>query len=193
MSLGTETPLSDPITDELRMIGHRWGHFLVLGVVLIILGTLAIIFSCIASMAITLTFGILLLAGGLVQIVTSFWASKWSGFFLELFLGVLYLVAGGFMIRHPVAAAAGITLVLAVSFVAGGIMRIAFAIAHRGTGDGWVLLNGIITLILGIMIWSRWPWDSLWIIGLFVGIDLIFLGWTWVMLGSAVKPRPARI
>src|SRR5262249_6060632 len=129
-----------------------------------------------------------LAVGGLVEIVSAFFAGAWRGFFLSLLLGILYLVAGVLIVRHPVAAAAGITLALALAYMVGGAMRIAFAITHRAVGTGWVLVNGIITLILGILIWSQWPWDSLMVVGLFVGIDLIFLGWSWVMLGVAVKP-----
>ncbi len=191
MSIGTQTPLGGPITSELQQIGNRWGHFLTLGIILVILGTLAIIFSCIASMAVALTFGIVLAVSGLVQIVTSFWASRWSGFFIELLVGLLYLVAGIFLIRHLGAAIAALTLFMAFAYIIGGVMRIAFGITHRVVGSGWVLLNGILSLILGIWIWVQWPWDTFWVIGLFVGIDLIFLGWSWIMLGAAVKPAKA--
>src|SRR5208283_4064181 len=102
--------------------------------------------------------------------------------------GSLYLAAGVLMINHPLRAAAAITLVLAVAYMAGGIMRIAFAVSHRTVGAGWVLVNGIVTLILGAMIAWNWPWDSLFVLGLFVGIDMLFLGWSWVMLALAVKP-----
>jgi uncharacterized membrane protein HdeD (DUF308 family) len=192
MSTLPETPLGDPIAAEMRQIGSRWGHLLVLGILLIILGTLAIMFSFIASLAVALMFGIVLAVSGLVQIVTSFWASQWRGFFLELLVGLLYLIAGVFMMRHPVATIAAITLVMAFGFMIGGVMRIAFGITHRVVGAGWVLVNGIISLILGIWLWVNWPWEF-WVVGLFAGIDLIFLGWTWVMLGAAVKPRPAQM
>jgi uncharacterized membrane protein HdeD (DUF308 family) len=181
----------DPIAEEMRRIGSRWGHFLALGIVLIVLGTLMILNSLSATYAITLAAGILMAGAGLVEIVSAFFAGAWRGFFLSLLLGIFYLIAGLMVFRHPVAAVAGITLILALSYMAGGAMRIAFAVTHRTVGTGWVLLNGVITLILGIMIWNQWPWDSDWVIGLFVGIDLIFLGWSWVMLGAAVKPRPA--
>ena len=193
MSTIPETPLGDPIADELRQIGNRWGHFLALGIILIILGTLAIMFSFIASLAVALTFGILLAVGGVVQIVTSFWASRWGGFFLGLVLGLLYLVAGIFMVRHPISAIEAITLVMAFAYMVGGIMRIAFGATHRVVGAGWVLVNGIISLVLGIWIWVMWPWKTLWVPGLFVGIDLLFLGWSWVMLGAAVKPGQPRV
>jgi uncharacterized membrane protein HdeD (DUF308 family) len=188
MALDTQTLGPDPIVEEMRQIGHRSGHFMVLGIILIVLGTLAILDQYLATFAIVTALGILLAVGGVVEIVGSFWAAQWRGFFLELLLGILYLVAGVLMIRHPVVAAMGFTFILAFALLAGGFMRIAFAITHRTVGTGWVLFNGIISVILGLMIWWQWPWDSLQIIGLFVGIDMIFLGWSWVMLGAAVRP-----
>jgi uncharacterized membrane protein HdeD (DUF308 family) len=188
MASGLPVPLGGVFADEINRIGRRWGHFLALGIILIVLGILAIMFAFIAGMAVALTFGIVLLAGGLVQLATAFWAQGWRGFFVGLLLGLLYLLAGGFVIRHLVEALATITLVMAFAYIIGGAMRIAFGITHRVVGGGWILLNGVITLILGIWIWSLWPWESLVIPGLFVGIDLIFLGWSWVMLGFAVKP-----
>jgi uncharacterized membrane protein HdeD (DUF308 family) len=188
MALGTQTPLGDPIADEIRLIGSRWGHFFALGIMLVVVGTIAIMYSILATLVITETLGIILVAGGLVQTITSFWATEWRGFFVQLILGILYAVAGTIMIRHPGAAAEAITLVLALSYIAGGLMRLAFAVTHRTVGAGWILLNGVITFTLGLMIWSRWPWDSLMVIGLFLGIDLVFVGWSWVMLGIAVRP-----
>ena len=95
------------------------------------------------------------------------------------------------MVEHPVQAAEGLTLMLAAAFLLGGVMRVIFALIHSFAGRGWVLLNGFISVLLGISIWRQWPESSLWIIGLFIGIDLVFNGWLWVMLGLMVKaPAP---
>src|SRR5262249_8079248 len=117
---------------------------------------------------------------------------NWQGFVLHLLAGVLYLIVGGLMVEHPLGAAAGITLMLAAIFIVGGVLRIVISVTQRFTGWLWVLANGIITLLLGVPIWRQWPESSLWVIGLFVGIDLILAGWSWVMVGLAVKgPPPA--
>jgi uncharacterized membrane protein HdeD (DUF308 family) len=179
--------LGKPLVDEIKNLRGQWGYLLALGIVFIVLGTLAILASFIATLTLTITFGILLAVGGFLQAVTSIWTGPWSGRLLHLLLGILYLVAGAFMIRHPLPAAAVITLVLAAAYVAAGLMRIAYAATHRGPGSGWVLLNGLITLVLGIVVWVNWPWDSLWVIGLFVGVDMLFMGWTWVMLATAAR------
>jgi uncharacterized membrane protein HdeD (DUF308 family) len=81
---------------------------------------------------------------------------------------------------------------LAVAFLVGGAYRILFVVFQRVAGWPWMLLNGIVTFLLGIGIWRQWPESSIWVIGLFVGIDLIFNGWSWVMLALAVKaPAPS--
>jgi uncharacterized membrane protein HdeD (DUF308 family) len=182
-------PADDPMSEELRVLGKVWLPILMLGIAMIVLGTLAIMASFVATLTITITFGILLAVAGVVQIATSLWVGQWRGFLLQLLLGILYLIAGCVMIKHPLRAAAGITIILAVAYMVGGLMRIAFAVTHHTTGRAWILVNGIITLVLGIAIWWEWPSDSLMVIGLLVGIDLLFHGWSWVMLGFAFRPR----
>jgi uncharacterized membrane protein HdeD (DUF308 family) len=193
-------PLTDPLNpryEECMRLSHCSGWFLVLGIILIVVGALAVGSAFITTFAFILVFGILLLVGGTVQVVNAFLARSWGGFFVLLLAGLLQFVAGGLMIEHEKRAAVLFTLLLAIAFVVGGIMRIVFALRDRFPDWEWVLLNGVITLILGLAIWRQWPSDSIWVIGLFVGIDLIFSGWSWVMLGLLVKgpapqPQPAQ-
>ena len=96
-------------------------------------------------------------------------------------------------LRQPVLAAEGLTLVLAAAYLAGGMFRIVFALVERFPSWGWVLLNGIITLLLGIAIWGQWPASGLWVLGLFVGIDLIVNGATWLALAVGVRSTLARL
>jgi uncharacterized membrane protein HdeD (DUF308 family) len=189
MSVEMQLPLNVSITEESRQIGSRWGHFLALGFMLVVLGTLAIFYSLQAAVLAMETLGIILVTGGVVQVFTSFWSGGWRGFFVQVILGILYAVAGTMMIRNPLPTASAVTLLLALAYIAGGLIRLAFAATHHVVGGGWILLNGVITFALGLMIWSQWPWDSLWVVGLFLGIDLVFVGWSWVMLGAAVRPR----
>jgi uncharacterized membrane protein HdeD (DUF308 family) len=155
-----------------------------------IVGALAIsapYLTALTTLGTVLMCGILLMAGGVVQIVNAFLARSWRGFFVHLLGGILHLVIGLLMIRHPATMAAGITLVLAAGFMIGGGFHIVYTLFERFAGWGWVLFNGIITLMLGIMIWQQWPESTEWVIGLFVGIDLLFNGWSWVMLGMLVR------
>jgi uncharacterized membrane protein HdeD (DUF308 family) len=104
--------------------------------------------------------------------------------------GVLYLVVGFMFIRNPVEAAATLTLMLALALMFVGIMRIIVAVSSGSQHWVWLLLNGIITLVLGILILNQWPESGLWVIGLFIGIDMIFYGWALVMLAIGVRSLP---
>jgi len=173
--------------EDLREI---WGFLVGMGVALIILGIVAIGSSFIATMATVFVFGILLLLGAMFQVVTAVWGRSWRGFFLHLLGGVLYLIVGVFMIDHPVETALWMTLLVAAGLLASGILRIVMAVVERFEGWGWMLLSGGISLVLGIAIWRQWPLSGLWVIGLFVGIEMISSGLSWAMLGLAVRRAP---
>lgn len=187
MNLQNERDQLNPTYDECMRLHDCWLWFLVLGAAIMFAGFAAIGSAFVATFATVVVFGSLLLIGGVVQIVNAFLARTWGAFFLNAMIGVLHLIIGGLMIEHPLRAAEGLTLMLAVAFLFGGVARLIFGAANSFAGRGWVLLNGFITLLLGISIWRQWPESSLWVIGLFIGIDLVFSGWSWVMLGIAVK------
>jgi uncharacterized membrane protein HdeD (DUF308 family) len=180
-----------PYADEVRHLRGMWFWLLLFGVAQVVLGLLAIGASFIATLAVTLTFGVLLMVGGVVALAGAFSVRRWAGFFLQLLAGILYLVIGLFCVRHPVEAAAALTLLVAAGFLVAGLLRIIVALTHRFHGWGWVLLNGVVTFLLGALVWSQWPQDTVWLIGLCVGIDLLFHGWAWVMFALAVRSLPA--
>ena len=171
----------------LEALGDNWGWFLALGIILMVVGTLAIGSSLIATLATVVAFGTLLLVAGAVQFVGAFCCRKWNGFFTELLTGVFYLAVGLLMVSNPLRAAAALTLMVAAFLLVGGILRVVVAVNDRFEGWGWVLLSGLVTALLGILIWRQWPWSGLWVIGLFVGIEMIFCGWKWVMLAMAAR------
>ncbi|HEV8071369.1 MAG TPA: DUF308 domain-containing protein [Planctomycetaceae bacterium] len=166
---------------------RNWGWFFVLGVLEIILGTIAIGASVVATVVTVVFFGWLLLIGGVLSAVHAFWRKQWRGFFLDLVTGVLYAVAGFLMVAEPLAAAASLTLLIAMLLLIGGIFRIVVALSGHLEHWGWVLLNGVITAALGVMIWRQWPSSALWVIGMFIGIEMIFYGWSLVMLSLIAK------
>jgi uncharacterized membrane protein HdeD (DUF308 family) len=172
---------------ELEAIRGNWGWILALGIILIVVGTIAVGMPLAATLASAVAFGALLLVGGIAQLVGAFWTRDWSGFFLSLLMGVLYLVLGLIFLRHPGDALLAMTLLLACALMVGGLFRIIGSLMYQFPYWGWTLAGGVINLLLGIYIYSQWPFDSFIILGLFVGIDLIFTGWTWVMLALAVK------
>jgi uncharacterized membrane protein HdeD (DUF308 family) len=167
------------------------GWFLALGILLIIGGSLAIIYDVAATLLSVLFFGWLLIAMGAIEAVQSFWQPRWGGFFLHLIVGILAVVVGFHLVSSPVQGALVLTLIMAIYFMVIGIIRIITAISMRFPNWGWVLFSGLVTLFLGILIKSQWPATGLWIIGLFIGIDLIFSGWAYVMLAMAAGKTPS--
>jgi uncharacterized membrane protein HdeD (DUF308 family) len=177
----------NPHYEECLRLHRCWAWFLILGILLMLVGMVAMGSTFIATLASVMVFGFLLLAGGTVQVVNAFLARTWRGFFVHLLAGTLQLIVGMLMLERPEEVATGLTLLLAAAFLAGGSIRIVITLLDRFPGWPWVLLNGVVTLLLGILIWRQWPESSMWVIGLFVGIDLLFSGWSWVMLGLLVR------
>jgi uncharacterized membrane protein HdeD (DUF308 family) len=163
---------------------------LVLGIALVLVGSATIASQALTVLATYVTvviIGYVFMVGGLIQVISAFSAGRWQGLGLHLVAGILYLVLGLLIVEHPLVAAAGVTLMIAAIFLVGGLSRIIVAIVGRFHGWGWVFLNGLVSLFLGVVLWRHWTDDSLFIIGLFVGIDMIFAGWSWVMTALAVR------
>lgn len=170
-----------------RQLQENSTWYLISGIGLVILGALAIIFSATSTMFSMMYLGFFFIVLGLFEGVQSFKLSKWSSFFLHLALGILYVLAGISIIYYPVASALNLTLFLAIFFVVSGAMRVIFALSQHVPNRTWLLINGICTVILGLIIWQQWPVSGLWAIGLLVGVDAIFTGWTWIMLSTFAK------
>jgi uncharacterized membrane protein HdeD (DUF308 family) len=172
---------------ELEAIRGRWIWLVVLGIAMVVFGTLAIAAPFIASIATAFTLGVLLLMGGGSQLVGAFWTRDWSGFFLVLLMGVLYIVVGVLFLNRPLEALEAMTLLLACGLMIGGLFRAIGSFSYLFPLWVWVCVGGLIELVLGVMIWMQWPAASFWVIGLFVGIDLIFSGWTWIAIGLRLR------
>jgi uncharacterized membrane protein HdeD (DUF308 family) len=158
---------------------EHWKLFLIEGIVLVLLGALAIVLPPLATLAVTIVFGWLLLISGVVGLVTTFWARHAPGFWWSLFSAVIGIVAGIILLGWPVSGAVSLTLVLIVFFTIEGIVSIMYAIEHRRqyTGQwGWMLASGIIDLILAGIIFAGLPGTALWALGLLLGINLLFGG-----------------
>jgi uncharacterized membrane protein HdeD (DUF308 family) len=180
------SPVSPP--DDLRAsLGRRWWLLLALGVVSVIIGILAIAYPEIATWKVVLVIGILLVVAGVAEIVHAVLMRNLRGFALHLLGAALYLIVGLFILEDPDRAAVVLTLLLAAAFFVGGVLRIVFSCIDQLPAWPWVLLNGVVNIALGVLIWRGWPDTSEWVIGLFVGIDLLFNGWSWIMLALAVR------
>ncbi len=168
----------------------NWGWFLALGIILILVGLAAVSMSFVATMATMTVLGVLALIGAGAEVASALWARRWEGVLLHLVVGLLYGVFGFLVLTRPVQAAAILTLLMASLFLVSGIFRIVVALAVQFHNWGWALLSGVVSLILGVMIWQSWPESGLWVIGLFVGIDLLVTGWTWLILALTVRRLP---
>jgi uncharacterized membrane protein HdeD (DUF308 family) len=162
-----------------------------LGLVSIIVGLLALSAKWIVALGTVIVLGVLLLIAGFTELVHAVMVRNGKSFAVHLLTAALYLLVGFFMIENPPRAVEVLTLLLAASFFVGGLLRIVSAAVHQFPGWGWVLVHGAVDLILGGLILSGWPESSLWVIGMFVGIDLIFTGWSWLVLGLALPARAA--
>jgi len=181
---------ASPVILEHHPLKKDWFWLFLLGISLVILGTLAISVPFLATLQFVTFLGILLLMAGGMQIVSAFQSSRWKGFALQLLIAVLYLVSGFLVLENPVNGAAGLTLLMAAFFLFSGIVRVTIAMTERFPGWGWTLLNGGVNILLGLVIWRQFPESAFWMIGLLVGIELLFNGWSWIMLSLVVKKLP---
>ena len=185
--MSTESAPSNSSAHELHPLRNQWWCFLLLGVALVVLGSFCIIDPFIPSLASVIILGFLLMAAGIFQIVSAFWAGKWSGMLIHMLIGVLYVVVGYMVVDSPVINMVLITKFIAIFLIVSGAFRIISALVVRFQDWGWALLNGGVTLLLGVIINRQLPEAALWVIGLFVGIELVFNGWSWVMLALGLR------
>lgn len=166
----------------------KWGWIVALGVVYLVTGFIALGSVVMATVASVIVVGAMMIVAGVAEVINAFQFKSWGKFLLWALLGVLYVVAGFVTFENPLLAAALLTLILGASLVASGVMRIVLAFGMKDQKPwGWVAVSGIITAVLGVLILARWPVSSLYILGMFLGIDLIIAGAGWVSLGLGLR------
>jgi uncharacterized membrane protein HdeD (DUF308 family) len=180
--------LSAPVIEP-GYLPVRWKPLLILGIVLIVFGTLALTVSFVATLVSVLAFGWLLLVTGGMETVYAFRKTRWAGTILHVVNGALSVVAGFLLLMNPAAGAVVLTLLMAMFFLIGGLVRIVVSLVTSLPHRGWVLLSGAVTLLLGIFIWRQMPGAAVWLIGTFVGVDMIMIGWSWTMAALAARKR----
>ena len=160
-------------------IHEHWVLFLIEGIVLLILGVVAILVPLIATLAFTILVGWLFLISGIVGLIATFWARNAPGFWWSLISAVIGILAGLALLTSPVVGALSLTLVLVAFFIIEGIASIMFALDHRRelSGSwGWMLVSGIVDLILAFVFLCRLPDTAAWLFGLLVGTSMLFGG-----------------
>jgi uncharacterized membrane protein HdeD (DUF308 family) len=172
----------------LSYLQKHWKLFAAEGVFFIILGTIAIIIPQVFTVGIALVLGWLLLIGGTVQLIRAFSMIKMPGFGLWLFIGLLQMVIGYFLVADTTEGVMTLTLLLTLFFALEGIAKIYLAFMMRPLAQwGWILFSGFTALLLAIVVWVGWPETALWVLGLLLGINMIFLGGS--LLGISLQHK----
>ncbi|MBN8941648.1 MAG: HdeD family acid-resistance protein [Rhizobiales bacterium] len=178
---------------------RNWGWLMGAGIILILLGMVGLVATFLFSIASVLSFGAMMLVGGGVLLVDSFRREGWRSRILMLLVAILYILTGAVVFYNPISAVAALTLLAGSALLAVGILRIIMAFQLRPADVWiWVLISGLLSLVLGALIVAQWPMSATWVLGTFLAIELIFQGWSYVMLAQAVRstfdgvrPRPA--
>jgi len=164
------------------------GFLIFLGILTVIFGVIAIGSPLITGVAVAVFVGFLLLASGVARIVHALKSKQWGTGFWGTVIGLLGVVAGLLMIFRPLVGLVTMTMLLAIYFLVDGISEIIAAFKIKpDQGWGWVLFNGLIAVLLGLMIWRQWPVSGAWAIGLLVGIHILMTGWSMIILGSGAR------
>jgi uncharacterized membrane protein HdeD (DUF308 family) len=176
---------------ELAPLRAKSGWIIALGVIYLIAGIIALGSVAMATVATVFVVGIMMIIAGVAEIINAFQMKGWGKFILWLLLGVLYVVAGFAAFENPLLAAAVFTLVLGIALLVSGIMRIVLAFGMREGPWMWIVLSGVITFLLGAIILARWPVSSTYVLGIFLGVDLVFAGAGWIGIGLGLRRRTA--
>jgi uncharacterized membrane protein HdeD (DUF308 family) len=173
---------------------EHWVLFMVEGIVLVVLGMLAIVIPQLASLAVTILIGWLFLISGVVGLVTTFWAKGAPGFWWSLVSALIAIGAGVVLLAWPISGTVSLTLVLIVFFIVEGVASIMYGIEHRreaSSRSGWMIASGVIDLILAAIIFSGLPGTAFWALGLLVGINMVFGGTSLIAMALGARAQPS--
>lgn len=169
-------------------VKRSWGWMLALGILMVVLGAIGLGMTFFLTIASVMFFGVLLLVGSGFQLADAFKSKGWKSVVLHVLMALIYVGAGLVMISDPVGSSVWLTLMIAAMLLAAGAMRIIIAIQMRQhKGWGWVAFSGVLSILLGVMVFMQWPASGLWVIGMFVAIEMIIQGWSSIMIALAAK------
>jgi uncharacterized membrane protein HdeD (DUF308 family) len=164
------------------------GWSIALSVMMILAGIFAIVLPPIAGIAITILVGWLLVFSGGAHLVFGWQTRETGGLIWELLVGILYLIAGLYLLINPLMGVVSLTLALAIYLFVEAVLEFILAVRFRPMpGSGWLFVDAIITLVLAIMIWRTWPSSTAWAIGILVGVSMLFSGMSRLMLSVAAR------
>ena len=182
--------IDDEVFGELK---KHWAWMLSLGIVMLILGVIGLGMTVLFNEIVVMYFGFLLLFGSGVQLMQAFRAEAWKGRVWHVLIALVYIVGGIIAVTEPVIAGMTLALLIAWTLIVIGMLRLFMALQMRGAnGWLWTLLGGVLSVVLGVMIINEWPQSGLWVIGLFVAIEILFAGWSQIMIALAAKNYTAK-
>jgi uncharacterized membrane protein HdeD (DUF308 family) len=194
MTSTAHTPSAPRPSPGLQPLRAKWGWIVALGIIYVIVGLVALGSVVTATAASVLVVGIMMVVAGITEVFNAFQIRTWGKFALWLLLGALYIFAGIITFQNPLLAAVLLTFMLGVALVISGVMRLIIAFSMKeSTPWAWVALSGAITIILGLVILARWPVSSVYVLGLFLGIDLVIAGASWIGIGLDLRARRQRL
>ena len=179
---------ADPETRRELKSELRWA--IALGILIIILGVIALIEPLFAGIAVTIFVGLIFLLYGIFHLIYAFYTRKLGAgwFVMQVLLGILYLIAGGVLLKTPMEGLVTLTLIAGILIFIDGVIQVINAFDMKPLyGWGWSVFSGILGIILGILIWSNWPGSSEWVLGILVGVNLITNGGSIFMVSSAMR------
>jgi uncharacterized membrane protein HdeD (DUF308 family) len=185
---GNTSPAPHSLGEGVRALHSKWGWLVAFGVISVIAGLIALSSVAMATASAILIVGVMMLVAGVSEIIAAFGMRTWGRTVLFVLLGALYCFAGIICLQNPFKAATILTLMLGVALIIGGLVRIFLAMGMKqGSPWGWVVFSGIISFLLGVIIVAHWPVSSFFTLGIFLGIDLVFIGSGWINMGLAFR------
>lgn len=169
-------------------IKRNWGWLLALGILMLCLGCLGLSMVIGLTLVSMLFLGVLLVVAGFAQLIDVAKAPHWKASLWHALVAVLYVAVGGVVIYDPILASTVLTAIIASILIVIGLVRFIMALSLKGSkGRGWLFFAGLVSIILGGLILAQWPFSGLWIIGLFIAIEMIVNGWTYILLSFAIR------
>lgn len=186
MAENNTNPQVQQVAGEVRA---NWGWLLFMGIALVVLGIIGLYMVGTLTIVSMLWFGIFVIVGGILLLIDAFKAEGWKAKLWEILIAVAYILAGIIMVANPGKSAVWFTLFIGAFLLVSGIFRIivGFQVRNEVKGWGWTVFGGVLSIILSFMIFAQWPYSGLWVIGLFIAIEMIMQGTSMISIAMAAK------
>lgn len=179
--------IAEEVADSVHAVHKMWGWYLALGILLIVAGAYVIMAGGAGTLASVIVIGAVVFVAGIAQLVGAFMSRGAGHVILLLLVGVLDVIVGIMLMQHPDLGALTLTLLLATLFVFGGIFRFVAALTLQFPQYGWSAASGVLSFVLGVLLWMQWPISAAWFIGFIVGLNFIFAGLSWSTMAWKLK------